>query len=86
MAHELYDTMMQIDGFYAQWKGLNPELGPKALEAKFVRRNLGQLLPQARAALAAMLRTCPDPNLCETIYEALILDHTLIRGRTTHVS
>lgn len=82
MAHELYDHMMQDNQWYAQWKFQHPDLGPKALEERFIAKNLSRLLPQARATLAGMLRSTADPALQETIYEALVLDNTLIRGRT----
>lgn len=81
MAHELYDTMMGDNEWYGQWKALNPGISPKGLEDRFVAKNLGLLVPQARAMLAHMLRTSVDDILKEQIYEALLLDNTLIRGR-----
>lgn len=81
MAHELYDTMMQDNAWYRIWKQSNPGLDKKALELRFVEKNLSRLLPQARATLAGMLRTTQDENMKEEIYEALVLDATLIRGR-----
>jgi len=82
MAHELYDTMMQDNEWYRIWKARNPEMGAKELEEEFVRKNLSRLLPQARAVLAAMLRNPGNEGLKEEIYEALVLDASLIRGRT----
>lgn len=82
MAHELYDTMMHDDVWYRMWKFQNPGLDPAQLEEAFVNKNMGILLPQARAVLARMLRDTKDPKLEEEIYEALTLDATLIRGRT----
>jgi|SRR5262245_43718880 len=82
MAHELYDTMMHDNEWYRIWKLQNPELGAKELEERFVAKNLSRLLPQARATLAAMLRNPGNEHLKEEIYEALVLDATLIRGRT----
>lgn len=81
MAHELYDHMMQDDKWYDFWKKKNPGLNSKQLEEVFVKRNLSILLPQARATLAQMLRGSEDGALKETIYEALLLDFTLVRGR-----
>lgn len=82
MAHELYDTVMQNDFWYAYWKKQNPGLEGKALEAKFVARNLARLLPQARATLAQMLQEPgTDPLHKEQIYDALMKDSTLVRGR-----
>jgi hypothetical protein len=82
MGHELYDTMMSDDLWYGLWKKKNPGLSRRALEELFVKNNLSKLLPQARATLAQMLRNSSDPVLKEQIYDALILDATLVRGRT----
>lgn len=82
MAHELYDTMMSDNRWYDYWKAQNPGLDTKQLEDAFVRRNLSRLLPQARATLAQMLRGSNDDALKETIYDALLKDATLVRGRT----
>jgi hypothetical protein len=81
MCHELYDTLMQRNEWYANWKAMHPEgTTPKALEASFVRRTEAHMLPGARAVLAQMLRTGSDPTLSDTIAEALLLDATLVRG------
>lgn len=84
MGHELYDVMMQDDMWYNRWRRANPELSSAALEEKFVRANLGKLLPQARATLAAMLRGPVNSAVDidkELIYDALLKDSTLVRGR-----
>lgn len=81
MAHELYDTMMHQDVWYRMWKFQNPGLDRAQLEERFVDKNLSIMLPQARAVLAKMLANASDPKLKEEIYEALVLDATLIRGR-----
>lgn len=81
MGHQLYDHMMMDNQWYAQWRAANPELKGQALEARFVAKNLRLLLPQARAAMAALLRTTNDEVMKEEIYEALCLDATLVKGR-----
>lgn len=82
MAHELYDTMMLDNSWYKHWKDTHsPHYTAKRLEEAFVNKNLAQLIPQARAVLAKMLRDSSDPKVQESIYEALTLDATLIRGR-----
>lgn len=81
MAHELYDVMMLDNIWYGLWKRQNPGIGAVGLADRFVARNLSRLVPQARATLAGMLRTTTDECLKEEIYEALLLDNTLIRGR-----
>jgi hypothetical protein len=46
-----------------------------------VNKNWGKLIETAKATLAKMLTGPCDEGLKETIYEALQLDATLIRGR-----
>ena len=81
MAHELYDVMMQDNEWYSVWKKCHPGLSVKGLETAFVRRNLTQLIPKARAILAAMLTGPYDDDMKDKIHEALLLDWTLIKGR-----
>lgn len=82
MAHELYDTMMRDDHWFKYWKKENPGLGRAALEEAFVERNISKLLPQARASLARLLTSGGIDELQkEEIYDALLLDATLVRGR-----
>lgn len=81
MAHELYDHLMMSNVFYTAWKIRNPGMDAKQLEEEFVAKNLARLLPQARATLTQMLTTCQDDDLREEIYNALLLDATLVRGR-----
>ena len=81
MAGALYDTMMGENEWYAAWKAANPGASGEELFRRFLRKNLSKLLPQARATLAGMLATATDERLKEDIYDALLLDKTLIRGR-----
>lgn len=83
MCHELYDTMMLDNQWYSQWKAQNQDLAgqPRQLTARFVTKNLAKVIPQARATLAGMLSRTTDPELQRTIYDALLLDNTLLRGR-----
>jgi hypothetical protein len=82
MAHELYDTMMLDNEWYQIWKRRNQGKGARALELAFVAKNWGRLVPNARATLAEMLgNPLLDPALAEQIYDALLLDSTLVRGR-----
>lgn len=85
MCAELYDTMMSDNEWYKEWKRVNPRISdqPKQLFARFLAKNLSKLVPQARAILAQMLTTTTDPALREEIYNALLLDNTLIRGRAS---
>ena len=85
MAHELYDLMMQDNQWWQQWQRQNPGATRKAMENRFVKRNLPLLLPQARASLAKCLQPGMAPGLSEAqkdeILEALVLDNQLVEAR-----
>jgi hypothetical protein len=81
MAHELYDHMMMDNEWYARWRSVNPGMSKADLEEAFVKRNLPKLIPQARAMLTQMLKDSSDVVLKEAIYDALVKDATLVRGR-----
>lgn len=81
MAHEVYDTCMHNNHWYAWWKKQHPGATPKQLELAFVRKNAGKFLESARAMLARRLDLSNDEAEKSTIYEALLLDNTLVRGR-----
>jgi hypothetical protein len=83
MAHELYDALMQRDDWWKQWQAWHPGQTRKEMEDSFVRRNVAQLLPKARAVLAGMLAGPLNEGLKETIMEALTLDASLQRD-TVH--
>ena len=82
MAHEMYDVLMIDDIWYSAWKRANVGASKKALETRFVNKVLDKMLPQARAALAALLER---PNITQAqkdqIYEALLADNILTFGR-----
>ena len=80
-ANELYDELMRDNGLRAAWKAKYRGYSEKRLRAVFVARNWGKCLPLARATLARLLVTSPDEALKESVYEALCLDATLMRGR-----
>lgn len=81
MAHEVYDELMKDNEWYKIWKKKNYGASQKALEERFVRAVWPGLIEQARATLAQMLSGPLDANLKDQIYEALLLDNTLIYGR-----
>jgi hypothetical protein len=81
MAHELYDTMMSDNTWYSLWKSWHPDANAAQLEAAFVAKNWARLIPAARAILAGMLAQPINDVLKQTIYDALLLDNTLKRGR-----
>lgn len=85
-AHELYDTLMFDNALNELWRKRYPNLGSKKLEDKFVAMYWGKCIPFARATLAQLLRSPIDDRQKESIVEALALDATLIRGRTSSES
>jgi hypothetical protein len=86
MAHELYDTVMQDNQWWSEWQKQNPGASRRALERRFVNKNLPLIVPQARAALAKCLQEGQAPGLTEAqkdqILEALALDNQLVEARS----
>lgn len=81
LAHVLFDRLMRDDRLYAAWKAQNEGATLPQLEELFVARTWPSCIEVARATLAAMLATPLDPEAKELIYEALVLDKGLVRGR-----
>jgi len=82
MAHEIFDQIMTKRGdIFDRLKKQNPEMSTKELEAFFVAKLYPTLLVEARASMAAILRDPSNSHLHPDIYEALLLDNTLLRGR-----
>lgn len=83
MAHAQFEALMHDNDWFALWKKLNPGIeSTKGLEARFVAGAIGKLLGPARAQMAKMLALPGlDEMVKRQIYEALVLDNTLIRGR-----
>lgn len=81
-AAELYETVMGDNLVYSIWRSRYPNLGPKALQRKFVEKNWGKCVGFAKTTMAHML-TLPtiDEKMKEDIMEVLILDGSLLRGR-----
>lgn len=88
MAGELYDLAMRDNRVYARWKAVCPELTPVVAEIKFIELLAPQMIADARTTLAGMLGRPDVPEKQkELIYDALIRDATLQRGRgVTHHS
>lgn len=85
MAGAMYDTLMKKNEWYAEWQRKNPECTPKQLELRFIERTHGTLIEEARATLAQMLSIPSIDELTkEKIYESLLLDKTLTRGRVSN--
>lgn len=85
-ANQHYEVFMGENAIYAEWKRLNPGATPEQLRQRYVAKHWGKFVPFARATLACMLRTTTDEKMREEIYEALLLDDSLVRGRGKPVS
>lgn len=81
MAHECYAAMMQRNDWYAQWKEAYPGRDSDWLEDRWVKWKWGDFIDGARAILAESLSKPMDEDLKFQIYDALLKDNTLIRGR-----
>src|SRR5215469_14833945 len=81
---ELYETLMGDNEFFATWKKQNPGVGASVLEKRFIDKNWGQCLKQARKALAMVL-TSPTTSekMKEEVMDILEKDQSLMRGRNT---
>jgi hypothetical protein len=86
IAGELYEIVMGDNDVRAEWKKQNPNLNECALVARFVAKNWGNMIPQARATMALILRDPSQSALHADIYEALCLDATLRHGRPQNLA
>ena len=80
-----YENVMSDNKVRANWKAKHPGATELALQASFVRKYWRGGVAPAKAALAAMLANPAHSALHSAIHEALVLDNTLVRGRTTGV-
>ncbi len=83
LAHVLFEEMMRNNAVYAQFKEQHSEMTSAEMEAAFVAHLWPQLIEQARATMAAMLRGPYDDAMKEQILDILVKDQTLVRGRKT---
>lgn len=82
MAHALFDEMMSRNEVWHQFKEQHPDMTTAQMEEKFVAHLWPQMLDQARATLAGMLRSgAYSDEQKEEIMDILVKDASLIRGR-----
>jgi hypothetical protein len=84
MAGQMYDDVMtQNNDLYVEWKRQCPDLTPERLQIMWIELAWPQLVlnGSVRATLARLLTTSLDPDLKREIYDALVKDATLRRGR-----
>lgn len=83
MAHAIWDEAMSRDNeLYRGVLRANPDCTVAQVELRFVRAILPRLLASARTTLAGMLGPGGNENLKPQIYEALLKDAALARGRS----
>lgn len=87
LAGEMYEMLMGNDEFWKVWREQNQDATRKQLEDRFIERNWGRFIGEARKALVMMLR---DPTISETAKEQVVdvleKDASLMRGRTRVVN
>ena len=76
-----YEALMAENEVWTEWQRRHPGFSRRHLELAFVRKYVFSFVAPARALLAARL-SAPIDNAAKTaIYDALLLDGTLMRGR-----
>ena len=76
-----YEAPMADNDIHAAWRQSHPGFSPRHLELAFMKAFTFRFVPAARAMMAARLQAPLDEATKEGIYEALLLDGTLQRGR-----
>ena len=78
----LYEDSMKNNTLRENWKRKHPGMSEQGLIASWLRRYIRAHIPLARATLTTMLSGPYDDAYKERIYEALLLDNSLVRGRS----
>ena len=76
-----YEALMADNDLWSAWQASHPGFSRRHLELAFLKAFTFRFVPAARAMMAARLQAPIDPEAKEAIYEALLLDGTLMRGR-----
>lgn len=76
-----YEALMAENAIWLNWQARFPGYSRKRLEAVFVALYLFRFVPAARAMMAARLAGEVDEGVKAALYDALVLDATLTRGR-----
>jgi hypothetical protein len=76
-----YEALMEENSIWEAWRASHPGFTRRHLELAFVKTFLFRFIPSARAMMAARLQAPLDDATKDAIYEALLLDGTLLRGR-----
>jgi len=76
-----YEALMAENGIWEAWRTSHPGFSRRHLELAFMRTFMFWFVPAARAMMAARLQGPLDDATKDALYEALLLDGTLMRGR-----
>ena len=76
-----YEALMEQNEIFSAWRASHPGFTPRHLELAFLRAFTFRFVPAARAMMAERLQAPLDDGTKEGIYQALLLDGTLTRGR-----
>jgi len=76
-----YEALMADNDIWNAWQKSHPGFSRRHLEMAFLKAFTYRFVPAARAMMAARLQAPLDDETKEAIYEALILDGSLLRGR-----
>lgn len=76
-----YEALMEQNEIWEAWLGSHPGFSRRHLELAFLKKFTFRFVAPARALMAARLQGPLDDSVKDAIYEALVLDATLLRGR-----
>ena len=81
LALSAYEALMAENDVWEAWRASHPGASRRGLEKAFLAAFTFRFVAAARAMMAARLTAPIDAGEKEAIYEALLLDATLTRGR-----
>lgn len=76
-----YEALMAENAIWSAWQEAHPGFSRRHLELAFLRKFTFRFVPAARALMASRLQGPLDEAAKDALYEALLLDGTLQRGR-----
>jgi len=76
-----YEALMAENEIWAAWQQSHSGFSRRHLELAFMKAFTFRFVPAARAMMAARLRAPLDDATKDALYQALLLDATLMRGR-----
>ena len=77
----MYEALMSENVYWEAWREAHPGFSRRHLELAFMKKFTFRCVPHARALMASRLAGPLDEAAKDALYEALLLDGTLQRGR-----